>query len=157
MANDFDLCSGARGPLENSGCPYPHVSGGLVTYLDSVDGDRREGDHFTTTGGVSPAYRFQANLGFLLNQRLAGTVPLYSCTTSRDQFLSRDPACGGAKVLGAVGYAYAQRPQGLPTRAIYRCRSSDGEQFVAAKPTCRRSSDRNLGLLGYTSLTPLPR
>ncbi len=48
----------------------------LGRYLDSVDGDRRQGDHFTTTGAVDPAYRFQGNLGYLYNTHLAAPRPL---------------------------------------------------------------------------------
>ncbi|HKH13283.1 MAG TPA: hypothetical protein VKA47_01370, partial [Solirubrobacterales bacterium] len=112
-------------------------------------------DHFTTTGGVGAAYRFQSNLGFLLNQQLPGTVPLYSCSANRDQFLSRDPECGGAKRRGLVGWAYSKPSAGIPNRAIYRCRRRDGERFVSAKATCRRSSNVNEGRLGYVMLTPV--
>ena len=152
VPNDFDLCARVRGPAENSGCPYPsHVSGGLVSYLNSLEGDRMEGDHFTTTGLVSPAYRFQSNLGFLLNQRLPGTVPLYSCTAQGDQFLSRAADCGGAKVLGTLGYAYASKPPGLPTHAIYRCRAGDtGELTVSYDPACDDPANVNEGPLGFT-------
>jgi len=138
--------------VENSGCPYPsHVSGGLVGYLDSVAGDSREGDHFTTTGGVGPAYRFQSNLGFLFNQRLTGTVPLYSCDEHRDQFLSRAARCGGASVLGTVGYAYDRKPAGVPTRAIYRCRiAATGELTVSYDSGCEDAANTNEGRLGFT-------
>jgi hypothetical protein len=129
----------------------------LGRYLDSVEGDRHEGDHFTTTGGVGPAYHFQGNLGFLLNQHLAGTVPLYSCNAHGDQFLSRAADCEGAKQLGLVGWAYAKPPTGIPTGPIYRCRRRNGERFVSAKATCRRSTNVNEGRLGYVMLRPLGR
>ena len=153
VPNDFDLCGRVRGPAENSGCPYPsHVSGGLVNYLDTVEGDRREGDHFTTTGLVDPAYRFQANLGFLQNQAQPGTAALYSCTASRDQFLSRAADCGGAKVLGTLGYAYAQKPAGPPTHAVYRCRAADtGELTASYDAACDDPANTNEGLLGFTT------
>jgi hypothetical protein len=152
VPDDFDLCARVTGPVENSGCPYPsHVSGGLVNYLDSVEGDRREGDRYTTTGGVGPAYRFQGNLGFLLNQKLAGTVPLYSCDANRDQYLSRVADCGGAKILGRVGYAYMRRPAGLPSRAIYRCRLPvSGELTVSYEPDCGDAASTGRGRLGFT-------
>jgi hypothetical protein len=152
VPNDFDLCGRVRGPAENSGCPYPsHVSGGLVSYLNPVEGDVREGDHVTTTGLVPPAYRFQANLGFLLTRQTAGTVPLYSCSAQRDQFLSGAPDCGGAKVLGTLGYAYASKPAGLPTHAIYRCRAGDtGELTVSYDPGCDDPASVNEGRLGFT-------
>ena len=120
-SDELDLCPTVGGLISNSGCPFPsHVTGGLVRYLDSVDGDRREGDHFTTTGAVDPAYSFQANLGYLLNTHLAGTQALYSCTSAHDQFVSRAADCTGAKVLGLIGYAYSRRPPGIPTAAIYQ-------------------------------------
>src|SRR5829696_87783 len=152
LPNEFDLCTRVVGPVENSGCPYPsHVSGGLVNYLNSVDGDRREGDHFTTTGGVGAAYRFQSNLGFLLNQQLPGTVPLYSCSANRDQFLSRAADCRGAKVLGRVGFAYLRRPGGIPTRAIYRCRLAAADELsVSYEPDCGNPDNTNEGRLGFT-------
>jgi hypothetical protein len=152
VPDEFELCGRVRGPAENSGCPYPsHVSGGLVNYLDSVDGDRRVGDHFTTTGAVGAAYRFQANLGFLPMQQLAGTVPLYSCMAARDQFVSRAPDCGGAKVRGRIGYAHTTGPAGLPTNAIYRCRAGDtGELTVSYDPGCDDPANVNEGLLGLT-------
>src|SRR5215203_1356744 len=152
LPNEFDLCTRVVGPVENSGCPYPsHVSGDLVNYLNSVDGDRREGDHFTTTGGVGAAYRFQSNLGFLLNQQLPGTVPLYSCSANRDQFLSRAADCRGAKVLGRVGFAYLRRPGGIPTRAIYRCRLAAADELsVSYEPDCGNPDNTNEGRLGFT-------
>jgi hypothetical protein len=150
VPNDFDLCAKVRGPLEHSGCPYPHVSGGLVNYLDSVEGDRYEGDHFTTTGGVPAAYRFQANLGFLPNARLGGTAAVYSCTATGDQFLALNSACGGATVLGPVGYAYGHGPAGLPARAIYSCRTATSEQTVSYAPDCGDPAATNLGRLGFT-------
>jgi hypothetical protein len=147
----LDLCNGAQGPVENSGCPYPsHVSGGLVDYLDSVSGDPREGDHFTTTGKVGAAYSFQSNLGFLLDRHLPGTVPLFSCDADHDQFLSRDKGCGGTKRLDTVGFAYAGKPAGTPAAAIYRCRAAGtGELRVTYGSDCN-APDTNEGLLGYT-------
>ena len=122
-----------------------------MRYLDSVDGDRRDGDHFTTTGAVDPAYRFQANLGYLLNTHLAGTQALYSCTSARDQFVSRAADCGGAKVLGLIGYAYSKRPPGIPTAAIYSCRrAKTGEHTVSYDPECNNPDNTNLGRLGFT-------
>jgi hypothetical protein len=152
VPNDFDLCRRVRGPAENSGCPYPsHVSGGLVDYLDSVEGDRHEGDHFTTTGLVGPAYRFQTNLGFLVRQGQPGTVPLYSCIASGDQFLSRAADCGGTKVLGTIGSVYPHKPSGLPTHAVYRCRVGDtGELAASYDPACDDPANANEGLLGFT-------
>jgi hypothetical protein len=142
VPDGFDLCAKVSGLVSNSGCPFPsHVTGGLVRYLDSVDGDRRQGDHFTTTGGVDPAYRYQGNLGYLYNSHLAGTVALYSCTSNRDQFVSRAADCGGAKVLGLIGYAYSRRPRGIPTQAIYSCQNAKtGERTVTYDAACSDSS-----------------
>ncbi len=152
VADERDLCKEVRGPSDNSGCPYPsHVSGGLVRYLNTVDGDRREGDHLTTTGGVEPAYRFQENLGFLLRKGMPGTAPLYSCRAQRDQFLSHAADCGGAKVLDTIGYAYAQPPDGVPTNAIYRCRlATTDELSVSDDPNCDGADNVNEGRLGFT-------
>src|SRR3954451_12930958 len=157
VPDGFDLCAKVRGLVSNSGCPYPsHVTGGLVRYLDSVDGDRHEGDHFVTTGGVGPAYRFQGNLGYLYNTHLAGTAALYSCASNRDQFVSRTANCAGAKVLGLIGYAYARSPSGMPSRALYACHRRNGERFVSANPTCKRATDVNDGRLGYAMRRPFP-
>jgi hypothetical protein len=151
IPNDFDLCGRVRGPVENSGCPFPsHLSGGLVNYLDSVEGDPGEGDHFTTTGLPGPAYRFDSNLGFLAGRQLPGTAPLSSCTAGRDQFLSRDSTCGGAKLLGTLGYAYAAKPAGIPTRAIYRCRTAAGELTASYDPGCGDPASASEGSLGLT-------
>ncbi len=151
-SDELDLCPTVGGLISNSGCPFPsHVTGGLVRYLDSVDGDRREGDHFTTTGAVDPAYSFQANLGYLLNTHLAGTQALYSCTSAHDQFVSRAADCTGAKVLGLIGYAYSRRPPGIPTAAIYSCRrAKTGELTVSYDPGCNNPDSTNLGRLGFT-------
>ncbi len=54
-----------------------------------------------------------------------------------------------------MGWAYSKPPAGIPNRAIYRCRRRDGERFVSAKATCRRSSNVNEGRLGYVMLTPV--
>jgi hypothetical protein len=152
VPNEFDLCRPIAGWLENAGCPFPsHMSGGLVRYFNSVDGDRREGDHFTTTGGVGPAYRFEGNLGFLYSDQRPGTIPLYSCTEHQDQFVSRQAACGGAKKLGRIGYAYAERPAGLPTGPIYSClRTRADERTVSRKPGCGSPNNVNQGRLGFT-------
>ncbi len=152
VPDDLDLCPTVEGLLSNSGCPYPsHVTGGLVRYRDSVDGDRRQGDHFTTTGAVDPAYRFQGNLGYLYNTHLAGTQGLFSCTSDRDQFVSRAADCGGAKVLGLIGYAYSKRPRGIPTQAIYSCSNgTTGERTVSYDRACNRPKNTNLGRLGFT-------
>jgi hypothetical protein len=74
----------------------------------------------------------------------------------RDQFLSRLPDCGGSKVLGLIGYAYSKPSPRIPTRALYACKRKDGERFVSAKPTCKRPTDTNQGLLGYAMLRPFP-
>ena len=156
-SDELDLCPTVSGLLSNSGCPFPsHVTGGLVRYLDSVDGDRRDGDQFTTTGAVDPAYRFQANLGYLLNTHLAGTQALYSCTAARDQFVSRAADCRGAKVLGLIGYAYSKPSPSVQTRPLYACMGRDSEQFVSTTPACERPTDTNQGLLGYALLRPYP-
>jgi hypothetical protein len=70
VPNEFDLCRRVPGWLENDGCPFGHVAGGLVRYENSVAGDRREGDHFTTTGAVGAAYHFEGNLGYLYSDQL---------------------------------------------------------------------------------------
>jgi len=128
----------------------------LGRYLDSVDGDRRQGDHWATTRGVGRAYHFQSNLGFLLNQRMPGTAPLYGCLDDHDQFLSRAADCGGAKVRGLMGWIYSSAPEGTPSRAIYRCRRRNGERFVSVSSTCGRAETRRPRRLGFVGLSPLP-
>ncbi|HKH15388.1 MAG TPA: DUF1906 domain-containing protein, partial [Solirubrobacterales bacterium] len=152
LPNEFDLCTRVVGPVENSGCPYPsHVSGGLVNYLNSVDGDRREGDHFTTTGAVGAAYHLERNLGFPSTDEGSDTIPLYSCSEDRDQFLTREPDCGGAREFGRIGYAYDERPEDLPTTPIYAClRTRTDERTVSRNPGCGNPDNVNQGRLGFT-------
>jgi Domain of unknown function (DUF1906) len=149
VLNSFDICETVRGPATNDGCPYPsHVSGGLRRYLNSIKGDRRQGDHLVTTGGVGAAYQFQGNLGFVNEVAQPGTSQLYSCSVHGDQFVSQAADCEGDKVLGKLGYAYASPPAGVPTQAIYRCERRDGEHTVTYDATCNGAT--NEGRLGYT-------
>jgi Domain of unknown function (DUF1906) len=151
VPNEFDLCRRVPGWLENAGCPFGYLSGGLVRYQNSVEGDRREGDHFATTGAVGAAYHFEGNLGFLYTDQRPGTIPLFSCTEQQDQFVSREADCGGARELGRIGYAHKERPQGLPVDPIYSClRTGADERTVSRNPGCGGPDNVNQGRLGFT-------
>ncbi|MET7952118.1 LamG-like jellyroll fold domain-containing protein [Micromonospora sp. NPDC005324] len=73
---------------------------------------------------------------------------LYSCLNgTSDQFLSADPLCEGAKILGAAGSLYMVPPPDLPVAPVWRCSSTGQGHFLSHDPHCEgRGID---GLLGY--------
>ncbi len=151
-----DLCRTVPGLLQNLGCPYPsYVSGELKSYYGFAKRDRHHGDLYATTSGVSAAYRFRANLGFLYPVSQPGPVPLYSCRAHNDRFLSAASGCEGHGRGHKLGYASPSEPEGVPSRAIFSCRLANGERFASANPDCQRFGS-GAGLLGFTvSTTPL--
>src|SRR5947208_2968260 len=85
----------------------------LRRFVDFVVADRRQGDHFTATGGVDPAFRFHGTpTSLFYTLSLHDALPI-CCTSNRDQFVSRAADCDGAKVLGLIGYAYSRAPSGM--------------------------------------------
>lgn len=150
---DFaDLCRTVRGPVENSGCPYPsYVSGELKGYYGFVKGEPHYRGRYATTAGVGAEYRFRRNLGFLYPSSRPGTIPIFSCRVGGDRFLSRDSDCDGRKVIAKLGYAFASSPPAaVPAQALYSCRRKNGERFVSSSSDCGSPRNRNLGLLGFT-------
>jgi hypothetical protein len=71
------------------------------------------------------------------------------CHNGYDYFDSSDSSCGGATVIGPQGYAWPSAPDGLPSRANYRCGTND--RYDSLDANC--SGDTVVGPLGYTLVT----
>ncbi|GAA4413558.1 hypothetical protein GCM10023148_08170 [Actinokineospora soli] len=129
--------------------------GHLVAYAPLtryVDG--RRGDHAASTGAVPPGYRWEGALGLLARSPTEpGIVLLRSCRDGTDLFLSTDPACGGKVVGGVLGGIWPEPPTGLPSTALYQCRTSPTNHFASTDAACEGLTV--VGRLGYV-LTGVP-
>jgi hypothetical protein len=106
--------------------------------------------HEVTTGWIDPYGGFtpQATLGHLYESPHQGaTVPFYGCKSGEtDYFVSPDPACEGARLIGLNGYGYGKPRAGLNLVALYRC-STSGDDLVSNDSGCEGHATGRL--LGY--------
>jgi hypothetical protein len=138
---------------------YPAPSGGQLARLVSPAGEHRT---VSSKGGVDGAfdaipagYRFEGTLGRLLAEEAPETRRLYGCRSGTDAFTSTDAACGGATVLGALGWAYTAPQPGVPTIPVYRC-TTGSERFDSRQANCEGVTQEEL--LGYVvAYAPLTR
>jgi hypothetical protein len=104
----------------------------------------------STTGWVDPSGGFvlQTALGHLYEAPQQGAAtPFFSCKSgSTDYFVSLDPACAGARILGTLGYGYQAPVANLNLVALYRC-SLGGSDFVSKDSACEGKASGQL--LGY--------
>jgi hypothetical protein len=88
---------------------------------------------------------------------LPGTQPLTSCVDGEDQFVSLDVSCGGKTVQSALGWLWAEPPDGIASRAIYACRIK-GEGYTSLRDDCEGYQvERRLGyvLIGFPNEEPV--
>lgn len=103
-----------------------------------------------TTGWVDPngGFALQATLGHLYQGPQQGaTTPFFNCKNgATDYFVSLDIDCAGARILGTLGYGYAQPVANLHLVPLYRC-STGGNDFVSNDSGCESKASGQL--LGY--------
>lgn len=106
--------------------------------------------HEVTTGWVDPKGNFsaQSTLGHLYESPQQGaTVPFFGCKNgSTEYFISVDPSCGGARILGTNGYGYAKPVAGQNMVPLYRC-DTGPDDFVSQDAACEGQASGQL--LGY--------
>ncbi len=121
----------------------------LVRYI-------RGGDRYVTTGSMPSGYAKEAHISAsILMQNLPGTSALYSCLNAGwDQFVSKNAACEGQKIIGLIGYVYdTPRSDGLSV-PIYRCVIGQ-DHFVSHASNCEGYTFE--GLQGYAISSSLVR
>ena len=142
-------------PAPTPSAPPPPVvdTTGLIGYWNRWN----NGDHSALVGTAPAGARFEGTLGQLYSVPVPGTVALFSCYSGGDEFTSPDGNCEGQKVNRALGFIYSSPPEGVVTRAIYRCRvKASGEHFDSVRSDCE---GQNLeSRLGYAiAQVPLNR
>ena len=103
-----------------------------------------------TTGWVDPngAFTLQATLGHLYqNPQQGATTEFFNCKNgTTDYFVSLDYQCAGARIIGSLGFGYAQPMANLNLVPLYRC-SVGGADFVSTDSACEGQATGQL--LGY--------
>ncbi|MDX8146929.1 LamG domain-containing protein [Lentzea sp. BCCO 10_0061] len=105
-------------------------------------------EHASLTDGPAPGYVAEGRHGLLALTAQPGTRPLYSCRNgSYDQFVSTDAACEGKTVLSTLGSIWTEAPEGLESRALYRCTlpGGDGDGMVSNAENCEGHPAERLG------------
>jgi hypothetical protein len=105
--------------------------------------------HYVTTMAQPSGYYFEHTLGYMLMVQVPGTIPWYSCRSGTDVFTSVSSSCEGSTVIGQEGYAYLNKPAGIPTVEVYRCHTAPpATHFDSLDPACEgQISDGPLGYL----------
>ncbi|WP_328647453.1 LamG domain-containing protein [Amycolatopsis sp. NBC_00348] len=111
------------------------------------------GQHYTSSLGAPPGFRYGRSLGLLATTDQPGTEPLLSCTDTAGQFVTQDPGCEGKGTGVPVGRVFTQPPPGLAGRPLYKCAVAGGIRFTSVVANCEGQTV--LGQLGY-ALTTLP-
>ncbi|MEV6242972.1 LamG-like jellyroll fold domain-containing protein [Lentzea sp. NPDC051838] len=94
----------------------------LVRYLSTA----YPWDHWSTTHGVLPGYRYEGVLGVVSLTQQPGTVVLWQCRDGSDTYSSLDGGCDGKQNIGGVGYIWTSPPAGMPSKQLFRCRADSG-------------------------------
>lgn len=116
-------------------------------------------ESWTTTLSPPSGYRPQWPLGQLSLVEQPGTVPMYSCLDGTDEFSSLDAGCEGKQKVARLGWVWQDKPEGLVTVALYRCRyTTSGDRFTAHNADCAGQESLDAGPFGYVlSRAPLAR
>jgi len=129
--------------------PAP-LAGQLGRYVDGT-GDRYTG---STSVPARPGYHFESTLGALVPAGQPNTRTIYACVYRTDGFTSRDPACEGNTVVGAIGAVYTKAPTNIATVPVHRCNT--GPDHYESRSGCAAGTDE--GILGYApAYAPLSR
>jgi hypothetical protein len=113
----------------------------------------RSGQHFASSLGAPPGFRYGQSLGLLALTDQAGTQSLMSCVDVPGQFLTLDANCEGKGTGVSVGRVFTQPPPGLASRQLFKCAVPSGIRFTSVVANCEGQTV--LGQLGYV-LTALP-
>lgn len=104
----------------------------------------------TTTGYADPFAGFvvDATLGHLYTApQNSATLGFYGCKGgTTDYFVSLDPGCAGAYIVGLEGYGYPSPPAGVATKPLYFCSAALG-RFLSNDAQCEANGPGYL--LGY--------
>ncbi|RSM43597.1 LamG domain-containing protein [Amycolatopsis balhimycina DSM 5908] len=131
---------------------YTLAYGLLVRYMTDLGYD-----HVNTTYGPPPGYWTEGPQGVLPMLAQSGTVPLLSCTTGTDQFLSTDAACEGKTTERVLGQIFTAAPPDGAGTALYRCKAGGTELFTTTYADCNGATfDRQLGYVLTTAPTTTP-
>ena len=106
--------------------------------------------HWVSTRAVPAQYKFQQQLGYLLQEGGAGRAALYSCINGEQEFLSRQSDCDGKRVEGIDGWVYVDRPSAGGFQLFLCSRGRD--RFVWPNAGCNGSQMEEE--LGWDSSTP---
>lgn len=104
-------------------------------------------DYYSSTNG-SCTNAAPSGLIYTVAPSNIPTVALYSCVAGADRFDSRLPDCGGATVVGTLGYTVAY------ARLVRHYLDGGADHFVTVNAT--PPSYRYEGPQGYLALKPLP-
>ena len=104
-------------------------------------------DHISALHRVPADYRTEGRLGVVALGGVPGTTPLWGCQDGGDSFVSTDPACEGATVVGQRGRIWTEPPEDRPSHQLFRCRASWGDLFESADPDCEGQTV--VGPVGY--------
>jgi hypothetical protein len=130
---------------------YATPAGGQLGRFVNAAGEHQTvnatSDHEKPFAPVPAGYRFEGPLGVTLGVEKPNTRKLYSCQASSDVFVSIDPTCGGATVLGDLGWAFTVAPTGVPFMPLYAC-TMGAERFESLDAGCEGKTQ--VSLLGYT-------
>lgn len=105
-------------------------------------------EHASVTDGAAPGYVSEGSHGLLALTAQPGTKPLYSCRNGTyDQFVSLDADCEGKSVVSTLGSIWTAAPEGVESRALYRCTlpGGDGDGMVSNSDTCEGFPAERIG------------
>jgi hypothetical protein len=145
-------CKDAAGRFDARNCGGATADGVLgysVAYARFVRYSIAPYDRFSTIDGAPPSYQVVGPHGYVRLTAADSLKPIILCHNGYDYFDSSDSSCGGATVIGPQGYAWPSAPDGLPSRANYRCGTND--RYDSLDANC--SGDTVVGPLGYTLVT----
>ena len=128
-----------RVEVEDAPADGPWSTVALSSYV-AADGDR-----YATSAPELPGARSDGVVGYLLATNVTGRRALFECSTSAgERFVSA--YCGDVPEEGRlIGYAYTLEQPG--TVGLYRCESTDGDQFTSTDEECE--GGRTMSELGF--------
>jgi hypothetical protein len=137
--------------------PTPPASSPL-TYVSIARYNRTSGDGHATLSpkqSVPPGYVSEGPLGDLLAtaDEAPNTMGFHLCQMTGDNpyyFSSTRADCEGLKVIALEGYIYAYPPQGVTSKAIYRCTANTPihSKYDSFDANCEGNGTSD-GRLGY--------
>lgn len=109
----------------------------MYTTLVRYNRPDQPSDHWTSTQKISAGYLPEGSLGIVAMVQMPGTTLLFACNGGDDEFTSGDPGCGGAQVIGPVGYVWSEPPEGVRSTRLFACTvRTTGEHFDSVDSFC---------------------